>query len=195
MSFLELQKLIIARKTGLVKRHETLQRSMYLQTAMRQSFFNGVHRSMEERAGRLAPEQHQPFFVQQRGLFSPEVQAPVLPVAPVPAPAAPPAAPAAPAAPVLGEAERDAAQKAATEARVAALHAAKDARRPPERDAAQKAATEARVAALHAAKDAARRAAVEVDNEAQEEAEEDGTRARDAKKAWIAEQRKGGGER
>jgi hypothetical protein len=67
MSFLELQQLN-RRKTGLVKRHERLQSSLYLQRAMRQKFFNEIHRSMEERAGRMLPDldQHQPFIAQQR---------------------------------------------------------------------------------------------------------------------------------
>jgi membrane protein involved in colicin uptake len=67
MSFLELQQLN-RRKTGLVKRHERLQSSLYLQRAMRQKFFNEIHRSMEERAGRMLPDldQHQPFIAKQR---------------------------------------------------------------------------------------------------------------------------------
>jgi hypothetical protein len=71
MSFLELQNLIQRRKADVVKRHETLQRNMYLQTARRQKFFNEVHRSTEEREGLMAPdpEQHQPFIAQQRGVL------------------------------------------------------------------------------------------------------------------------------
>jgi hypothetical protein len=66
MSFLEQQ--LNRRKTGLVKRHERLQSSLYLQRAMRQKFFNEIHRSMEERAGRMLPDldQHQPFIAKQR---------------------------------------------------------------------------------------------------------------------------------
>ena len=68
MSFLELQQQLHRRKTNLVKRHERLQSSLYLQRAMRQKFFNEIHRSMEELAGRSLPDldQHQPFIAQQR---------------------------------------------------------------------------------------------------------------------------------
>jgi hypothetical protein len=70
MSFLELQ-LLNRRKTGLVRRHERLQSSLYLQRAIRQKFFNEIHRSMEERAGRMLPDldQHQPFIAKQRHIL------------------------------------------------------------------------------------------------------------------------------
>jgi hypothetical protein len=73
MSFLELQQLN-RRKTGLVKRHERLQSSLYLQRAMRQKFFNEIHRSMEERAGRMLPDldQYQPFIAKQRQILHEE---------------------------------------------------------------------------------------------------------------------------
>jgi hypothetical protein len=69
MSFLEQQ--LQRRKTGLVKRHEKLQSSLYLQRAMRQKFFNEIHRSMQERAGARigAWDQNQPFIAQQRILL------------------------------------------------------------------------------------------------------------------------------
>ncbi len=70
-SFLELQRLIQQRKANLVRRHEKLQSSLYLQRAMRQKFFNEIHRSMEERAGRSLPDldQYQPFISRQRLLL------------------------------------------------------------------------------------------------------------------------------
>jgi hypothetical protein len=70
-SFLDLQRLIQQRKANLVKRHEKLQSSLYLQRAMRQKFFNEIHRSMEERAGRSLPDldQYQPFISRQRLLL------------------------------------------------------------------------------------------------------------------------------
>jgi hypothetical protein len=67
-SFLELQKRIQLRKAGVVKRHEQMQSSLYLQRQMRRKFFNEVHRSMAERAGSMVPDldDYQPFIAQQR---------------------------------------------------------------------------------------------------------------------------------